>query len=261
MKPILLHAANPGPFTGEGNWTYLIPGERPLLVDAGVGEPSHLDAIAAVVPDGPYELFVTHGHSDHINGAPAIHERWPAARLSKYPWPARDQDLPWTPLADGAIVPSGEGDFVALHTPGHSPDHLSLWHEPSRTLFVGDMMQLGATVFIPASHGGSLVDYLRSLERMRRLNPARALPAHGPPIEDPLALIHYYIEHRAQREAQVIGALAANLSTVEDMTAKIYPALAAALVPMARESVLAHLVKLESEGRASRDGVDWSPIR
>jgi ribonuclease/clavin/mitogillin len=257
MKPVFLHAANPGPFTGEGNWTYLIPGPRPLLIDAGVGEPSHLEAIAAAAPEGPADLLVTHAHSDHINGAPAIHERWPAARLSKHPWPIRDKDLPWSRLDDGAIVPSGEGDLVVLHTPGHAPDHLSLWHEPSRSLFVGDMMQLGTTVFIPASHEGSLVDYLRSLDRMRALNPARAYPAHGPVIEDPLALVDYYIEHRAQREGQVMAALAAKLSTVEDMTAKIYPALADALIPMARESVLAHLVKLEAEGRAARDGTRW----
>ena len=259
MKPVLLHAANPGPFTGDGNWTYLIPGPRPLLIDAGVAEASHLDAIAAAVPDRAFDLLVTHAHSDHINGAPAIHERWPSARLSKHPWPIRDKGLPWVHLADGDRVATGEGDLVVLHTPGHAPDHLSLWHEPSRSLFVGDMMQLGTTVFIPASHEGSLVDYLRSLERMRALKPARAYPAHGPVIEDPLALIDYYVEHRAQRENQVLAALAAKLTTVEEMTTTIYPALADALVPMARESVLAHLVKLESEGRAVRNGGQWRP--
>ena len=258
MKPVFLHAANPGPFTGEGNWTYLIPGPRPLLIDAGVGEPSHLDAIAGAAPHGLADLLVTHAHSDHINGAPAIHARWPAARLSKHPWPIRDKDLPFVHLDDGAIVATAEGDLMVLHTPGHAPDHLCLWHEPSRTLFAGDMLQQGTTVFIPASHEGSLVEYLRSLERMRALGPARAFPAHGPVIEDPLALIDYYLEHRAQREAQVLAALADGLSSVEEMTTKIYPSLAAALVPMARESVLAHLVKLEHEGRATRNGAEWT---
>jgi ribonuclease/clavin/mitogillin len=257
MNPKFLHAANPGPFTGDGNWTYLVPGPRPLLIDAGVGEPSHLDAIASAAPQGPATLLVTHAHSDHINGAPAIHQRWPAARLCKYPWPIRDKDLRWSPLGDGAIVPSGEGDLVVLHTPGHAPDHLCLWHEPSRTLFAGDMLQQGTTVFIPASHEGSLADYLRSLDRMRALNPARALPAHGPVIEDPLALIDYYIEHRAQREGQVLDALTAGGATVDAITATIYPALTEALVPMAKESVLAHLQKLETDGRARRDGDRW----
>ena len=110
---------------------------------------------------------------------------------------------------------------------------------------------------IPASHGGSLAEYLRSLERMAKLNPARALPAHGPVIEDPAALIHKYVDHRVQREGQVLGALAAGGSTVDAITAAIYPSLIDALVPMARESVLAHLQKLESEHRVSRDGDRW----
>jgi len=260
MKPVFLHAANPGPITGEGNWTYLIGGTRPVLIDAGVGNAAHLDAIAAAAPHGPAHLVVTHGHSDHITGAPAIHQRWPAASLSKHPWPARDPQLPWTQLDQGSIVPTDEGDLLVLHTPGHSPDHLTLWHADSRTLFVGDMLVQGGTVVIPASHGGSLADYLKSLGRMLLLNPSRALPAHGPVIEDPAALIHHYVEHRAQREAQVLGLLSSGISTVEDITARIYPAISDDLAGMARDSVLAHLMKLELERRASREGARWAVV-
>jgi len=146
-------------------------------------------------------------------------------------------------------------------TPGHAPDHLTLWHADTRTLFVGDMLVQGSTVVIPASHGGSLAEYLRSLERMVRLNPARALPAHGPVIDDPLALIQHYVEHRAHREGQVLDALAANISTVEAITTKIYPSLQDALVAMARESVLAHLMKLQTENRVVNEGTHWSIVR
>jgi glyoxylase-like metal-dependent hydrolase (beta-lactamase superfamily II) len=258
MTPLFLHAANPGPMTGEGNWTYLIGGTRPVLIDAGVGNTSHLDAIGKAAADGPAHVVVTHAHSDHVSGAPAIRERWPHAFFSKHPWPIRDPQLPWQRLDEGSIVATDEGDLTVLHTPGHSPDHLTLWHPDSRTLFVGDMLVQGSTVVIPASHGGSLADYLRSLERMLALRPARALPAHGPVIDDPAALIQHYFQHRAQREAQVLEALAGGLATVAAITSKLYPALAPALIEMARESVLAHLIKLESENRASRDGTQWS---
>ena len=271
MKPRRLHAANPGPMTGEGNWTYLIGDRNPVLIDAGVGHQSHLDAIAAA-PRGPSLVLVTHAHSDHISGAPAIKSRWPEARFMKFPWPIRpstslgaavsrveprDPDVGWTWLKDESIVDTDEGPLTVLHTPGHSPDHLTFWHAESRTLFVGDMLVQGSTVVIPASHGGSLAEYLRSLDRMLQLNPARALPAHGPAIDDPAAIIHKYIAHRAQRESEVLGALAPGGSTIDAMTAAIYPGLVDALVPMARESVLAHLQKLESEGRARRDGDRW----
>ena len=258
MSPAFIHAANPGPMTGEGNWTYLIGGERPVLIDAGVGHASHLDALAGAAPSGPSHVIVTHAHSDHITGAPAIHQRWPGAILSKQPWPSRDPQLPWARLDEGAIVPTDDGDLTVLHTPGHSPDHLTLWHPESRTLFVGDMLVQGGTVVIPASHGGSLAAYLHSLRRMLQLNPARALPAHGPVIEDPAALIEHYLAHRAQREAQVLDLLATGISTIDGLTAKIYPSISAELLAMARESVLAHLLKLEVEGRAASDGAHWS---
>jgi glyoxylase-like metal-dependent hydrolase (beta-lactamase superfamily II) len=258
MTPAFLHARNPGPFTGAGNWTYLIDGSPPVLIDAGTGAGEHLDAIAAAIADRPLHLLVTHAHSDHISGAPAILSRWPSTVISKHPWPARDKDLPIRVLHDGDVVATGQGDLRVVHTPGHAPDHLCFFHEESGTLFAGDMLQQGTTIMIPASHGGSVTEYLQSLERLLRLGPRRALPAHGPAIEDPPALIRYYIEHRAERERQVVAALAAGVTSVEAMVATIYRGLEESLLPMARESVLAHLVKLEREGRANRDGDSWS---
>jgi glyoxylase-like metal-dependent hydrolase (beta-lactamase superfamily II) len=261
MKPIALHAANPGPFTGEGNWTYLIEGDTPVLIDAGVGHASHLDAIDATVGGRDLHLVVTHAHSDHIAGGPAIVERRPSTRLSKMHWPERDRELVWEPLSDGDVIETGAGGLQVIHTPGHAPDHVCLWHAASRTLFVGDMLVQGTTVMIPASHRGSLADYLRSLDRLLALGAARAFPAHGPVIDDPAALIRHYIEHRAQRESQVCEALQAGAATIDALLARIYPGLQPALEPMARESLLAHLVKLADEGRAERREQGWVPAR
>ena len=261
MVPTLLHAHNPGPYTGEGNWTYLIPGGRPVLIDAGTGQPAHLDALAAAVPEGPADVVVTHAHTDHADGAPAIQSRWPSARFLKLPWPERDGDVAWQPLTEGTTVFTGAGPLEVLHTPGHSPDHVALWHEDSRTVFVGDLLVLGGTVFIPASGGGSLADYLKSLQRLRQLSPVRAWPAHGPVIEEPVALIERYLVHRRQREAQVMAALDEGLATVAAITARIYTRVSPTVAPMARESVLAHLVKLEGEGAVVRAGTTWATVR
>ena len=257
MRPRVLHAGNPGPLTGDGNWTYLIEGDPPVLIDAGVGTPSHLDDIDAAVGARDLHLVVTHAHSDHIAGAPSIRERRASTRLSKMPWPIRDRDLPWAPLADGDTIETGEGALQVVHTPGHAPDHICLWHAESRTIFAGDMLQQGTTVVIPASHGGSIAEYLASLDRLLRLNPRRVLPAHGPVIDEPQDLIRHYIKHRAERERQVLTALDSGAVTVDEIVARIYPGLQPALEGFARESVLAHLIKLESERRVRLDEMHW----
>src|SRR5687767_12200555 len=87
MVPVALHARNPGPMTGTGNWTWLIPGRVPTLIDAGVGDPRHLDELAQALDGSPLaQVLVTHAHSDHADGVTAIAERMPSVRFLKMPW-------------------------------------------------------------------------------------------------------------------------------------------------------------------------------
>lgn len=259
VNVVAVHARNPSPMTGWGNWTYLLHGRAPVLIDAGVGDSRHLDGLAAHASDGPALVLVTHAHPDHASGAPAIAARWPRARFAKHPWPGRDEsiDVAWEPLADGQLVESPAGVLEVVHTPGHAPDHVVLWHEASRTAFTGDLLVQGGTVVIPGSGGGSLSLYLASLARVAALGPVRALPAHGQPIDAPLALIARYVAHRRKREDQVLDALAAGAASVVDIAGRIYTDLSPAIVPQAHDSVLAHLVKLEDEGTAVREGEHW----
>jgi len=260
VKPIPVHAFNPGPMTGDGNTTWLIPGHVPTLIDAGTGEPAHLDALERALGGARLaQVLVTHSHIDHASGATAIAERMPHVRFLKMAWPEQDVAwrVQWHALTDGEMVAAGDSSLAAVHTPGHSPDHLCFWHQESRQLFCGDLAWKGSTVVIPSSHGGDVAAYLASLERILRLDPQAMLPAHGAVIDRPAELLRQYIEHRALRERQVLAALRSGFTNPDEMVAHIYPALEAALVPVARESVLAHLVKLEHEGRAFHDGERW----
>jgi glyoxylase-like metal-dependent hydrolase (beta-lactamase superfamily II) len=264
FAPLLIPAHNPSPMTGSGNNTYLLAGANGIaaLVDAGVGEPMHLSELASALSSRSARLarvFVTHFHRDHAQGAPAIAAAHPHVTFEKYPWPEEDSQysVAWRPLADGDEVTAGDETLTVLHTPGHSPDHVALWHMASRSIFTGDLVVSGSSVMIHASRGGNLSDYMRSLERVRALNAARLLPAHGPVVDDPAALLTAYIEHRLDRERQVLAALKAGRDDVRSIAEYIYDGLDPALMPAARENVRAHLEKLKLDRIAAETAGRW----
>jgi glyoxylase-like metal-dependent hydrolase (beta-lactamase superfamily II) len=248
MSPILLPAHNPSPWTGPtGNNTYFLPGARPALIDAGVGQQAHVDAIEQALGGADLAMIiVTHGHKDHVDGLPALLERWPSAEVVRHP-----------AALESVSLRAGDGTLRPLHTPGHSPDHMCLFDEATGDLYCGDLMRLGGTIVIPASKGGHLGRYLDSLRLVRELSPRRALPGHGQIIDDPSALIAQYLRHRHEREQQVIACLRGDARTPDAIAARLYGALAPEIVPAAVDSVLAHLIKLEEEGRATRSEGVW----
>jgi glyoxylase-like metal-dependent hydrolase (beta-lactamase superfamily II) len=237
MSPILIPAGNPSEWTGpSGNNTWLLPGREPALVDAGVGTPEHVEAVASALNGSPLaRVLITHWHPDHVKGLPALRDRWKGLVVVD---------------AAGDPVPAGDGQLEILPTPGHSPDHLCFFDRESGDLYCGDLARKGGTIVIPARKGGDLRAYLASLQLVRDLAPRRLLPGHGPIVDDPAALIDEYIAHRQKREQQILQAILGGARTVDEIVRQVYPALPASLSDGAADSVRAHLAKLRDEGRA-----------
>jgi ribonuclease/clavin/mitogillin len=250
--------------TGRGTNAYLIPGARPTLIDAPEASDAFVDRVAeALETEQPgttlAQVLVTHFHRDHIDGVEALARRWPELTFAKiaHPTDAKHR-VDWTPLEDNQSVAAGDGSLWVLHTPGHAPDHAAFLDLRSSILFCGDLLVNGGTVAISPASGGDLALYLQSLRRLLGDQPRRIYPGHGPPVDNPGALIRAYITHRLGREHQILDELGKAGGSEDDLTTRVYPEIGPELRDTARENLRAHLLKLQSEGRAAAVDGRWA---
>jgi glyoxylase-like metal-dependent hydrolase (beta-lactamase superfamily II) len=260
----IILAPNPSIMTGPGTNTIILGGgeEGALVIDPAVEENAYLDAIiqAGAERGGIRRILVTHGHPDHVGGAVGLRKR---LGVSIYAFSRKGVPVVDEEVVDGTTFPAGDDILKALHTPGHRFDHLSFLLEKQRTLFAGDLIS-GLTTNVIAPPDGDMLDYLNSLKRLQEVEISEIVPAHGPTITDAQAKISEYIQHRMQREQQVIQALEA-LSpsvTIVEMVPKIYVDVDPKLHAIAAWSVEAHLLKLEREGLVEKLDQDrWALVR
>jgi glyoxylase-like metal-dependent hydrolase (beta-lactamase superfamily II) len=254
-------APNAGRMTGPGTNTYLIGRERLVVLDPGPALAAHLEAIVAAVGTATVvAIAVTHTHEDHSPLAAPLRARLAAPLVGRRARHDRFQDpsfVPDTVAAEGLCLATDAGELVAIGTPGHASNHVC-WHQPGlRLLYTGDhILGTVSPVIIPPD--GDMADYLGSLAALARLDLAALAPGHGPLLEAPRAAIEALIRHRLEREARVAAALAAQSpATLDALLPLAYRDVDPALWGFARYSLEAHLIKLERDGRARRDGGGW----
>ncbi|GAA2820220.1 MBL fold metallo-hydrolase [Kribbella solani] len=247
----LVLAANPGPMTLDGTNTWILraPGaERSVVVDPGPMLEDHLRAVLAEAGQVAVVLL-THNHPDHSDGA-----AWFANQAG---CGVRAVDPAFRIPTDHAHGLS-EGDVITvdglrvevLPTPGHTLDSVCFWLPQDGSLLTGDTV-LGRGTSVVAYPDGALGPYLNSLEHLRAFanspaGVARLLPGHGPVIDDPSAVLTYYLNHRQERLTQVREALAAGHTTPEAIVAHVYADVDKTLWPAAERSVRAQLEHLNS---------------
>lgn len=246
MEPRVVQADNAGLFTLSGTRTHLVGRSRVAVVDPGPDDPRHLARVREALEGATsVVILVTHGHPDHMAGARPLARSLKAAGVEKLRVLGSVEGIE-EPLAEGVRVDTDQGALRALSTPGHARPHFAFHWEETGTLFPGDLlMGEGDTVWV-GSYPGCVADYLASLDRLKALDPVRLLPAHGPPLEDPMEAIDRFRRHRIHRLGQVASVLEDEPEAEADrIVERIYgPELPGALRSAARWSVLALLEHL-----------------
>lgn len=254
---------------------YVVGQRGALIVDPGSpypGEQALLETLLYRLRGGGGELaavFLTHHHRDHVSGALAVAQRFDlplwAHEATFARLPASLASLPQRRLVEGDVIVVDERrELVVLHTPGHALGHLCLLERTPRvaqgTLLAGDMIPgLGTTLIDPSE--GSMTEYLQHLRRLAGRGPRQVLPAHGPILAPAVPAIERLVAHREAREQRVLQALAATPRPLAAVAAEAYAELPVTATLLAQRSTLAHLIKLDREGRVRvHAGQRWSHI-
>ncbi len=264
LSPLIarLLTDNPGPFTFKGTGVYVVGGGEAAVIDPGPDTPAHVEALKRAL-DGRRvsHILVTHTHNDHSPAAAPL-KQWSGAKTYAFgPHGAGKTDdgvkleeggdmafVPDVRVKDGDVIQGNGFAFECVYTPGHTSNHMCFALKEEKALFTGDhVMGWSTTVVTPPD--GDMADYMASLRKLLARDDAVLYPTHGGPIRDPKPFLRAYIDHRLEREAQIVACLRDGLDTIPAMVARMYADVDKRLHPAASRSVLAHLLQMEREGR------------
>jgi glyoxylase-like metal-dependent hydrolase (beta-lactamase superfamily II)/8-oxo-dGTP pyrophosphatase MutT (NUDIX family) len=244
---------------------YLVGDHEMALIDPGSGDPEELRSLFELVDllgsdqRKVQVVLLTHHHPDHVAGLEAVRERY-AVKVGAHPETAKHVRVDFT-IEDGQWIPLvhriDDWNLRAIHTPGHTRGHLCFFHPRTRSLFSGDHVVGGTGTVIIDPPEGDMAAYVRSLERLLALNAQTLFPGHGAPQGGVRRRLEQLVAHRRKREEKVLAALDDTPRSLEQILESAYDDTARDLWPYAERSLLAHLLKLEDEARARRDGERW----
>lgn len=257
-------ANNPGPFTFLGTGVYVVGSGEVAVIDPGPDLPEHIDALQRVLAgERVTHILVTHDHLDHSPAARALAQATGAKiygsgkrRIAHDVSLEEGDDSAFRPdvaIADGDVFAGPDWTLTAVETPGHTSNHIAFALKEENALFSGDhVMGWSTTVVTPPD--GDMDAYIASLERVRDGGYATLYPTHGPPVGEPAAFVQALIDHRFEREAQILAAIGQGHARIRDMVTAIYTDVDPRLHPAAAYSVWAHLIRLVRLGRVKTEG-------
>src|SRR5690606_37395315 len=209
---------------GPGTNAYVVGSEALALIDPGPLIEAHVQALLQLVGTRLRWILCTHTHHDHSPAAAAIRAATGAQVIGRPPPGDSRHDATFAPdrvMADGEALETGEFTLRAVHTPGHSSEHLCYLLEEERLLFTGDHVMQGSTVVV-GPPDGDMSAYLASLRKLLGLGIDRLAPGHGHPIERPHDEVRRLIAHRlAREEKEYAGFSSLGRSDVESLVLRV----------------------------------------
>jgi glyoxylase-like metal-dependent hydrolase (beta-lactamase superfamily II) len=257
---------NPSPFTFTGTQSYLVGEDSVAIIDPGPDLPEHVAALIHAIAGRPVAaILCTHTHSDHSPAAQPLAQATGGPIIGCAPLAAADGPFEAAfdrdyradrVLSDGDSIEVDGRRLTAVGTPGHTSNHLCFADETSGALFTGDHV-MGWSTTVVAPPDGDMADYMASLGKLQAREDRIYYPAHGPAVEEPRQRVRDLIEHRRDRERQILALLEARSRAIPEIVADAYPGLDRRLTAAAGGSVLAHLLDLEARGLVLKAGEMW----
>jgi glyoxylase-like metal-dependent hydrolase (beta-lactamase superfamily II) len=258
-------ANNPGPFTYRGTGTYVVGEGKVAVIDPGPDLVEHVDALlAGLKGETITHILVTHTHRDHSPAAAAVKKATGAPTYGFGPHAGGRRgetgveeggDWDFTPdvtIDDGEEIAGSGWRFEAVHTPGHTSNHLC-FALPDRDILLSGDHVMGWSTSVIAPPDGNMAAYMASLDKLLDRQDAVYWPTHGPAITEPKEHVRAFIAHRREREAGIIACLEAGIERIDAMVERLYVGLNPNLKRAAGRSVLAHLIDLVDRGVAKSD--------
>lgn len=255
-RVIRILGCNPSPMTLQGTNTYIIgTGRSRILFDTGDGQKPefflnlkkslNFDRITL------NSIILSHWHDDHVGGVQEVlNVAEKGCQVYKFPRSDVTETNSFNKIVDGQTFEVEGATLTAIHTPGHTTDHVILHLKEDNSIFSGDcILGEGTTVF------EDLHDYMLSLKKILEIKPKTIYPGHGPVISDPIERLEYYISHREERERQIVEALKSGPAKKSpmDIVKIVYTETSEDLYPAAAKNVIHHLEKLVKEGKVKQD--------
>jgi glyoxylase-like metal-dependent hydrolase (beta-lactamase superfamily II) len=259
-------ARNPSPFTFRGTGTYVIGGGEVAVIDPGPDLAEHVEALlAGLAGERVTHILITHTHRDHSPAAAALKAATAAPTWGFGPHaggvrgePGVEEGGDWdfapdVAVRDGERIAGRGWRFEAVHTPGHTSNHLCFALEDSGILFSGDHV-MGWSTSVISPPDGDMAAYMASLDKLLGRPDTVYWPTHGPAIGEPKRHVRAFIAHRRERETGIRDCLAAGVEQIDTIVERLYIGLQPGLRRAAGRSVQAHLIDLVERGIVECDG-------